>query len=241
MKKFVQSVKSWLAKLKLKLIEDLLQSYLWEWFSINVSSGFDFRVWKYPKFDLEVYESMKKIVKDNPKKMYAIVGADTLSMTFFLNHVFTGCMYGHAGIARLDDDGNLRFIHVIGDGLSNWYLPNYLRETDRAALIEIPMSEENALIAKRRLAQLEAFPHKIKYNFGMKWSDEFTKQLDSPEWGFKEIKIYCSQLVYIVCNGLVNDKDFKPQFEQGKLAFQPDDVFNGGNPVIEFDGTKPSK
>lgn len=236
MPKFLQNLLNWFVTTK-----------AWVMFARHILAHFTFRVFGYPKFPMSKYIEIKKALENDPEGLYTFTSADTDSLAWRATHMVSGADWGHAGFVRLED-GEPHIWHMKGTGRTRGHLLDLLRECDNFALVKMPLKGDNLKIAKQRFQTLIEAPE-IKYNYTLAMpkiilgKDELFVQgtkgsfiLMNEDKTFQKITqvlhLFCSEWVYVVGAGLVDDPDFVASWEFGRYMFDPDDVFNGGDPVF---------
>ena len=235
----------------IKWLNSFLRTKIWETIAKFVIGKLGFRLVGYPKFDLGVYFEMRKIILSEPDKFFCVVGTDTLAMSYKCQNLFSkppkrysftdekgNVTFSHA-VVLYPQDGEIRLLQMIGPGMFDWWLLNYLREVDKAALVEIPMSPENVKIANKRLAKAKATRKLWVYDFALDLiSENIVEFLDSedptPKPGTK-LMAFCSELGYLICYGL--SKKFVPDVIAYKTTFTPDMLADAGIIRLMYDGS----
>ena len=209
---------------------------LWRWLARNILGHMTFRVWGYPKFDMDGYYAIEKLLIDNPDKMFVFVGADTESLAWQFNHAITQCEWGHAGFVRLNDLKIPTLYHMRGTGLNINSLLDYLREVDSIAIMELEFgSQEDQAKAEDRFQKLLKPGVKLDYDFTLSLEDPeaLADSITASEVFDLSLKIYCSEFVYIVGVGAVSNPNFTPSYFSGRWAFEPDDLFHSTKVVYQ--------
>ena len=186
-----------------------------------------FRIWGVPAYDMENYFRIRKCIRDNPNEIYAFVCVNKKAVSYFLNHLLTGAKWSHAGFLYLDDEGEVRMRHMLGSGFQDWTLLSYLREVDDFALLTVPVMPEKKDQCKSRLAKIERRHLLVSYDFNFDLSDKLVTILDDEtDDRFVGCPLYCSELVWVCCYGLVSDNHvLQPKWRLERSVFEPDDVF----------------
>jgi hypothetical protein len=215
-----------------KLIQNFVKSQTWRIIARKYIAHLTFRIWGYPKFDLGNYPKIKKIITDNPTSVFGFVGADTQSLSWTINHMFTGCQWGHAGMIEMVQDEPM-ISDMRGEGLDSDHLLNYLKETDHFALLEFKFKDEDAKQkALARWKRIKTAPN-VNYDYELSldpklisWAtnDDQNVQIKTLDVGTLPLNIYCSEYPYLIGVGLV-EPDFKTEEQYGVLAFEPDDFY----------------
>jgi len=211
---------------------------LWVRLARHTIAHFTFRLFGYPKFPIEKYFDIVDAMTLDPDALYSFVSADKSSLAWRLNHFITGAFWGHAGIV-LFEGGKPTAWHMKGNGLNGWHLLDILKECDNFALVKLPLHGADLTEAKRRLEVLKNAPL-VAYDYQLELTPDVLDflQLGAPiEEGAKPLKIYCSELNYAICYGLIKDPTWKgywePRVKVGMHVFEPDQVYAGGPVVFE--------
>lgn len=206
-------------------------------------ASFTFRMFGWPKFRMGHYFKIKQAAHamDGISGLMAFVSADKQILNWKLNHLLTDCSWGHAGIVYWGEDGELRTKEMLGDGLTDQYLIDLLKEVDDFALMFIPMTPANLAAAWTRLERIEHAPAKVEYDFTLnldpvliEWVKGGSEQLNTgkktPKFKFRA---YCSGLVYLAANGLATTGFSEMHEVMEKLVFEPDDVYEQADVLFE--------
>ena len=225
------------------IITWILSTNLYKKFARHWLAYFTFRIFGWTKFPLGKYFDIRKIAKsmDGHYGLLAFVSCDKQILNYKLNHLLTGCKWGHAGLVYCGADGELRTKEMINSGLTDQYLVDLLREVDDFSLLWLPMTPENFGKAQQRIDRLDTAPEKVEYDFLlqlddtlMKWVRGEVQELNTGEKKPKfDFRAYCSGYVYMVAHGLVEDPDFKTSWVMGREVFEPDDVYKGADVLYE--------
>ena len=185
------------------------------------------RLYGYPKFPLEQYFTLRKIVRSDPEAIYCFVGVDNASMSTKIQRWIFDVYWAHSGFVYLDDEDEVSIHHVRWYGLLRWKLLKYLRECDEFALIRLQLSEENKKIVTAKIDKIG----KSKILYKMRDNIHLEKQHTDKDFWLKTDRfvLYCSEYQYMVCKGLLNSI-----WGIGKARFVPDDIYEGGEVVWEF-------
>lgn len=204
-----------------------MESRPWIWFLRRIVGVFKVRLIGYPKYPMENYYKIRRIIRDSPdkKKLYGFVFRDSQSLSYMFNHFFTGAEWSHAGVVTLLDDGEVGVVHMLGTGMNFDYLIELLKECDEFKLLELPFDEKEQTTAKYRLEKLISISTQIDYDYGFTISSDardFVEdkiELTDPK---QRIKLYCSELVWVL--GVDDGNKFAVRKIQGRDVFEPDDV-----------------
>jgi len=212
-------------------------THVWLFIARHYIAHFTFRTFGYPKFPMSRYLEIKKILEeDNGKSLFAFVSADKSSLAWKLTNLMTKAKWGHAGFVLLDENKEPIIWHMKGSGITKWHLLDIVREVDDFAVIKMSIPEAAIDEAKARLNKIISAPT-VKYDYQLELNPAFINWLLSgseslPE-GEKNLKLYCSEFVYVVGYGLVDDPDFKERSSYGLKSFEPDNVFACGEVVFQ--------
>lgn len=199
------------------LFQLITKTKFWDWFLSSPMAHFKLRLWDYPSFPMEEYHKICEILKEPGH--YAFVGSDTRSFSFLVNHMVTGAKWAHAGIIMCKPDTPPRLFHSIVTGVCTWDLLSYLREVDNFAIIKITFKDEASEAESIRrlnwyLANVMGLPYDNSFDLGDRKA------------------FYCSELVYALCEGLVDHPHFEPDMISGMPFFAPDNVYEVGEVVF---------
>ena len=215
------------------IVEWFLTTNFWVKIARHHIAYFTFRTFGYPKFPMERYFEILKILQDNPDKRYGFVAADKDSLSWKLTHMMTKAKWGHAGVLYLEND-QVRASHMKGDGLNDWHVLDILRESDKFAVLELGLSgnSRNAYDRRFEFARTSA-KASLKYDFTMSLSTHVFGWLD--DGGLhdadKSYVLYCSEYLYALCEGL--SPSIKAEEFNGRLLFEPDDAYKCCKVVFE--------
>ena len=225
-----------LLRLWFRLLSWFSYTRLWRWFARGVLAHTTFRIWGYPRFDMDGYYTIERLLITNPDKMFCFVGADTESLAWRMNNLVTNCDWGHAGFLRLNDRGVPTLYHMRGTGLNINSLLDYLREVDSLAVLELEFARpEDQAKAEDRFQKLLRPGIKLDYDFTLSLDDleALADSISASDTFDLSLKMYCSEFVYIVGVGAVSNHDFAPSYLSGRWAFEPDDLYNGAKVVFQ--------
>ena len=212
---------------------------MWIAFARHWMGHFTFRVFGYTKFPLEKYFEILNIFNQQQDGLYGFVSADTSSLSFIAERAFTKCKYAHAGFIRKEGD-HLFAWHMKGDGLNHWHLLKILHECDRFALLKLPIvGETNIAIAKSRLDAILTDPL-VDYNYSfamptdvLNWLTKGEALTSEEKDSLQNLKMYCSEMVYIVGVGLASNPKFIQQWTYGRKVFEPDHLYDASEILFE--------
>jgi len=191
----------------------------WLWFSNTILSGTSYRIKGHPEFPMEKYEEEILPALEasdlEGRYMYAFTCADTKSLTKLLITLVSGSFFSHAGLIYPD---HRHLVHMLGKGITQNHILNELKEIDNFAIMRFPLTDAEYVEYQRRVEKYIRL--KVPYDFQQELDDGVTK-------------MYCSELVWKVGRGLVDNENFKPREELGRLIFEPDDVYKNGEIIFE--------
>lgn len=218
----------------------------YRWFARKVLAHFTFRVLGYPEFSLDKYwVLLEKIKEQNSKSelgIFVYLAVDRMALSYLAQKMFTDCEWGHTGILELSDTQPITTISMTSTGYTKRSLLEYLiKTTDNFAVGFLPLKNKDAVDeAWRRIKKLEdAAKNGVEYDFGIQLDKE------TVEWIAKTdnspcpqpIKLYCSEMVWLVTNGLIRDDiELKPKWFADRTIIEPDDIAHVLSDNIIFKG-----
>jgi hypothetical protein len=201
------------------LFKFVVTTKFWDWFLSHPMAHFKMRLIDYPSFPMSKYHDIVKIMEERPG-FYVFVGTDKASFSIKVNHLASGAEWAHAGIV-LPGTNPPQILHSIVTGVCTWDLLDYLREVDNFALIKItPKDEVAAAEVTNRLEWM------LQHAIGMPYDNGF-------DLGNRKA-FYCSELVYTVFEGQVNDPNFNPELIAEMPFFTPDDTAQCGEIALRW-------
>lgn len=199
-----------------------------------------FRFWGYPKFEVSNYWEIKKIIheKSSETGLFVFLGADREALSYKFEKWALNCKYGHSGFLLIGEDEEIYVYDINHNGLRTLPLLDYLSKIDDFAVGFLPLSPEGCLEAKRRLEVIKDFsPDDVIYDYGFKLEPELIAFIDKgiePNPNAYPFQMYCSELIYLVCKGLVlNGDNFHTHWLQDREIFEPDDAYEGSEILFE--------
>lgn len=198
----------------------LVQTKLWDWFLSHPMAHLKLRLIDYPSFPMSKYHEICEILNKDPEGFYVFVGSDSASFSMKVNHLASGAEWAHAGVV-LPGANPPRILHSIVTGVCTWDLLDYLREVDNFALIRITPKDEQA--SKEVSGRLEWM---LQHGIGTPYDNGF-------DLGNRKA-LYCSELVYFVFEGQVNDPNFNPELIAEMPFFTPDDTAQCGEVALRW-------
>jgi len=199
-----------------------------------------FRFWGHPKFEVSNYWEIKKIIHENSSKtgVFVFLGADRKSLSYTFEKWALNCKYSHAGFLFVGEDGEIYIYDVNHNGLRTLSLLDYLSKIDDFAVGFLPLSPEGCLETKRRLEVIKDFcPDDVIYDYSFRLEPEliaFIEKGIEPKSSSYPFQMYCSELIYLVCKGLVLTGDnFHTHWLQDQEIFEPDAVYKGSEIIFE--------
>jgi len=199
-----------------------------------------FRFWGYPKFEVSNYWEIKKIVHENVSKtgLFIFLGADRKALSYKFEKWALNCKYGHAGFVLLGEDGEIYIYDVTHSGLRTLPLLDYLSKIDDFAMGFLALTPEGVIEAKRRLDVIKNLPsEKVIYDYSLRLEPELIDYIEKgiePSPKAYPLQMYCSELIYLVCEGLVLNGDiFHTHWLQDREIFEPDDAYEGSEILFE--------
>ena len=209
-----------------KILEYFTESRFWHWVSRHIVGKLTFRIMGYIDIDFQDFFTMHRLMDSDD--FYVFTSSDTKSLaSIAIKWVVPGeTRYTHAGIIiPSEDPSRCRAVHMNADGLRIEHLLNVMKECDRIALIKISLTTAKKKKAIERLDFYMNNKESLEYDFSQK--------LDNPNDDVIDWKVYCSELLYLVLNDLVDDEDFAVSEVAGRAAFTPDSVFKSGEVLFE--------
>ncbi len=108
--------------------------------------------------------------------------------------------------------------HMMGDGPITEHALELLREIDYLAIVAVELSPQNYKEASRRIAYIMHNSENFFYDYSQRLDNEGNK-------------LYCSEMIYAVLDGMVDDPDFEAREILGRKAFAPDQILKIGKVV----------
>jgi len=227
-------VKKWLAKAAAKVI--LTKPY--RWFARRALAHFTFRVWGYTEFPMTLYWTLVDAIEGKKAEgapgIFVYVAVDRLALSYLANHFFSSCVWSHTGILDVDGEDNKNWdtVSMTSAGFTRKPLLDYLKMTDGFAVGFLPLkSAEAEAEARRRLGKIEELGggDAVQYDFSLQINENVLAWLKGDgelEEGFKPLKIYCSEMVWMVAADLEADelRELKPHWFIDRTVVEPDDV-----------------
>lgn len=194
----------------------ITKTKLWDWFLSNPMAHLKLRLIDYPSFPMEKYHEICEILKEPGH--YTCVGCDTRSFSYKVNNLASGAKWAHAA-KIIPGAGAPKILHSIVTGVCVWDLLEYLKEVDNFAIIKTtPRDEQAEAEADRRLNWM------LTSAIGMPYDKRF-------DLGDREA-FYCSELIYAIYEGLVDDPNFDPSLIADLPFFTPDNAAECGEMVF---------
>lgn len=197
---------------------------LYRWVAGTILAHATFRVGGYPRLPMESYEQIRTALREGQARgpaIYAWVQSDTLSLAATLTNLLADGEYTHAGI--IDPDDPDRVYHMKGYGLVHDHILDVMKQTDRFALVRYEVTPAEYEEFRRRLQELK--DRRVQYDYPMEMEDLEGGEVDD---------IYCSELIWHLGKGLVDDERFWPERIGGRHVFHPDNVRNSGELLFEL-------
>jgi hypothetical protein len=235
-----------------KVITSILESKAWRWVVKDVLSNWTFRVFGWTTFKGSNYWKVKHAIEKSLAKhkgggIFVFCSVDRKLVSYNLNHLITNCKYSHSGIVFIDPDhmeaGELSVKHITTHGFIYEPLQDMLGRIDNLYVGRLPLSD--LAEGQRRLAFIEQLVAKESCNFDYDYSLRLEQELIDivtntdpltptihPKM-LESVRIYCSELIYLIGIGLVEDEDFKARWLAGRYIFEPDDVYRGTEALFE--------
>ncbi len=200
-----------------KVIEEALESKVWESISKNVIGKIDIRLGD-PRIKPSDVSAAKEFLRD-PSSIFAFATAELNRPGHMLQSLLFREKYTHAGlvIPEILDPYAARAIHIDIDGFHVEPFIDVLAKCDRFCLVRLPIPSDKLSEAHNRIRAVIA--RKPEYDTAFKLRDNS--------------KLFCSEIIWEVGQGLIEDPDFKSKWVAGKETFLPDTVPLLGEIVAE--------
>ena len=184
---------------------------LWVWFSRRILSHWTLRVMGYPDSAISSYPTIaRRLMQAEPLDVYTFCTCDRKTPVALLIKAVTGGRFSHTGF--IIDHATI--FDSRSDGVRYRNLFTLIAQADDFAIIRYRFRDtECQRIFQSRLVESIGKPY------------DFTQELGGES-------LYCSELVYTLLNGLV-EENLEPRFIQGQRGFSPTDVYNSGH--VAFD------
>jgi hypothetical protein len=231
-----------------KPISWLLETKIYKNFARSVLSGLTFRWWGYPKLQGADYWKIREALLKEYEKgdgIFVWCSADDKMASCGLTKLFSKCKYCHSGFIFFDPNhaaqpGELSVKHINTYGYVYEPFENVMNRLDSVYIGRMPIKDLEE--ARRRLALLDVlcdYPpgENFDYDYALQLEQDLIDLVCDPDAKIPsdlKCRIYCSEFVYLVGHGLVDDPDFKPTWFGEKLIFEPDDVYEGTQKVISL-------
>ena len=194
-----------------KLINWFVVTPFWKNLTKRVFARLTIRLFGNPLFPMEKWYDVESIVKNNHGKLLVFVSHGT-KLSSWMVRAISRAQWTHAGVILLKNN-RVEIVHMESAGLLQQVLLTLLREIDDFAIVEIPLNDDELMDA---WAILRSF---IQSHPGY----DFQFLLDNNA-------IYCSELIYEMVK---KSGKFAVHREQGRLLFEPEDVYRMGNVLFE--------
>lgn len=199
-----------------KITDAVLSSEAWEHFTKTIGR-IDVRIGD-PKIKPSDFEFVSEFLRDSGS-IFAFASAELNKPGHILQNIFLREKYTHAGIVIPDilKPYAATAIHIDTKGLHMEPFINVLSVCDRFCLVKLPIPREKLSDAHERIRKIVA--RKPEYDTAFKLRDSS--------------KLFCSEIIWEVGQGIVEDEDFKPKWVAGKETFLPDVIPELGECVAE--------
>jgi hypothetical protein len=200
-----------------KVIDAALESKAWENISKNVIGKIDIRLGD-PKIKPSDFHFVRECLRDT-SSIFAFASAELNRPGHILQNLLFREKYTHAGlvIPEILDPYAARAIHIDTEGLHTEPFIDVLSKCDRFCLVKLPIPRERLSEAHERIRAIVA--RKPEYDTAFKLRDNS--------------KLFCSEIIWDVGQGLITDPDFKSKWIGGKETFLPDVVPSLGEIIAE--------
>jgi hypothetical protein len=195
------------------LVEKALETKTWDSLARNVVAKIDVRFGEPRIKPDEIYSIKQKL---DPECVYAFACAELDRPSYYLEHWLFKAIFSHAGlvlpnlnqlILRPDDfPQEPHAVHIDTLGLHTELFVNVLAVSDKYCLVKLPIKADKIPEFYTRLNAL------ILRN----------PQYDTAFDLLNHAKEFCSEVVYDMCEGLIDDTDFQITWSNGKATFIPD-------------------
>lgn len=224
-------------KFYLKALDNILKTKVYKRFALKWLAKFSFRRFGWPTFPMEKYFVIREIVRkwDKGKDgLMSFVSSDRSILNWKINHLMTNCVWGHAGLIYLGEDKEVRVKHMIGEGLKDISLLDLLKEVDNFALVKLPIATDKLAKAWQRIFAIDGISStNIEYDFALTLQQNVLDQIPKLNGTSGKLQLYCSEYVYVVGSGLVDNDHFKAHEIADRLVFEPDNVYQSGDVLFE--------
>jgi hypothetical protein len=200
-------------KLFEKAIDAALETKAWDKMARNVIAKIDVRFGEPRIKPEEIYPIKRKL---DPNCVYAFACAELDRPSYYIEHALFKSEFSHAGLVlpnihqlilrpnEFPDEPHA--VHIDTVGLHTELFVNVLGVSDKYCLVKLPIKPEHIPEFYRRVNALIMRNPKYDTKFKLlNHDDEF-----------------CSEVVYDMCEGLIDDSDFKITWSNGKATFIPD-------------------
>ena len=195
------------------------ETQLWRWFARDVIGHFTTRIWGYPSFPMSNFHLIRLAMeRDTSPGVFVFSSCDTRSIAGILIRWVTGGKFSHSGVLHLDSTCGIPALHIQASGLTHGCFLDVLRQVDVVSVVKYDMTEGNLALASKRMRDILDRGDSIKYAFPQKLGGN---------------DLYCSELVYLVLEGLAGAHALQPSNVLGRKAFSPDDAIKYGRPIFE--------
>jgi hypothetical protein len=209
-------------KVMFAILRWFMKTKTWEWLSGRVLNHIRVRIWGEPGFSLDcdlldLWRAVGDWYAAGNHGVVAFACADHSALTSKLVRFVTGGKYSHAGmLAYSDNFADFYAIHMMAPGMLHEHAAQALRHEDAVVAVAFPMTATEEELAGGRMRVFLAHRETLRY--------DFEQRLDG------DSRLYCSELVYRVLEGLV---PLKPSHVADREAFSPDDVAACGKVIYE--------
>ena len=193
-----------------KIFKWFSRTRVWLWFARNVMAHFTFRIMGYPSFPVEKFFDLVDLMRKSKNKIYCFASTDHASLaSWLIRNATGGGQFSHAGLILPGTPRGTKVLHMMGAGVVEIHALSLLREIDYLAIVEVELTPEGYKQAYRKIQYIQNHKSKFEYDY----------QQELQNGGHK---LYCSEMIYAVLDGLVDDPDFKARNLLGRKVFPPD-------------------
>lgn len=187
------------------ITDAVFSSEAWEHFTKFIGK-IDIRIGD-PKVKPSDYNFVRDCLLDTGS-IFAFASAELNKPGHILQNIFLQETYTHAGIVipEILDPYAARAIHIDTKGLHMEPFIDVISVCDRFCLVKLPIPREKLSEAHDRIRAIVA--RRPEYDTAFKLRENS--------------KLFCSEIIWEVGQGLIEDPDFKSKWVGGKETFLPD-------------------
>jgi hypothetical protein len=198
------------------IFDKFSKTALWRWFAGRYIGGLTFRLMGYPKFPMEDFFDLVDLMSKYKNTVFCFTSSDYDSLaSILIRKVTKAGRFSHAGVIYPGMARGTRALHMEGQGPICKHLLDQLRQIDYLGVVAVPMSPENYRTAVTRMEEIIHNKDRYQYDYEQRLTN-------APS------KLYCSEMVYRILDGLVDDPDLRARNLLGRMVFDPDQVLKIG-------------